>query len=73
ANEIIEITTQEYGEEMSLNEVFPQNIHNVEQMISLRNFVYNVVNIARNCKIIAEVTLNRFVRTPSKLITMEKV
>lgn len=73
ANEIIETTSQEYGEEMTLSDVFPQNLHSVEIMISLRNFVYNIVNIARNCKIIAEVTLNRFVRTPSKLVTLEKV
>ncbi|MCS6769980.1 MAG: phosphate uptake regulator PhoU [Candidatus Caldarchaeum sp.] len=73
ANEIIETTSQEYGEEMTLSDVFPQNLHSVEMMISLRNFVYNIVNIARNCKIIAEVTLNRFVRTPSKLVTLEKV
>ncbi|MEM4409252.1 MAG: PhoU domain-containing protein, partial [Candidatus Caldarchaeum sp.] len=73
ANEIIDITTQEYGEEMAFNDVFPQNLHDVTLTISLRNFVYNIVNIARNCKMIAEVTINRFVRLPSKMITVEKV
>ncbi len=73
ANEIIEITTQEYGEEMALNDVFQQNINNIELVISIRNFVYNIVNIARNCKIIAEVTINRFVRMSPKLVTVEKV
>jgi len=73
ANEVIDTATQQYGEDMAFNDVFPQNLHDVTLTISLRNFVYNIVNIARNCKMIAEVTINRFVRMPSKMITVEKV
>jgi len=73
ANEIIETTTTNYGEEMTFNDVFHHSINDLQVTISLRNFVYNIINIARSCKTIAEVTINRFVRTPSKLITVEMV
>ncbi|MDW8063298.1 MAG: phosphate uptake regulator PhoU [Candidatus Caldarchaeum sp.] len=72
ANEVINTTTQEYGEEMAFNDIFTHGVNDLNTAVSLRNFVYNVVNLVRNCKIVAEVTMNRFVRTPSKLITVEK-
>jgi phosphate uptake regulator len=73
ANEVVDTTTQEYGEEMAFNDVFPQGLSDVALTMAIRNYIYNLVNIARNCKMIAEVTLNRFVRTPSRLVTVEKV
>lgn len=73
ANEVIETTAREYGEEMAFNDVFGHGVTDPSTAVSIRNFIYNIVNFARNCKIVAEVTMNRFVRTPSKLITVEKV
>ncbi|MEM0349063.1 MAG: phosphate uptake regulator PhoU [Candidatus Caldarchaeum sp.] len=73
ANEVIEVTTKQYGEEMAFNDIFSHGVNDLATAVSLRNFVYNIISIARNCKIIAEVTMNRFVRTPSKLVTVESV
>lgn len=73
ANEVINITTSTYGDEMAFNDIFSHGVTDLATAVSVRNFVYNVVNIARNCKIVAEVTMNRFVRTPSKLVSVEKI
>lgn len=73
ANEVIEVTAKQYGEEMAFNDIFSHGVSDLATAVSLRNFVYNVISMARNCKIIAEVTMNRFVRTPSKLVTVESV
>ncbi|MEM3054002.1 MAG: phosphate uptake regulator PhoU, partial [Candidatus Caldarchaeum sp.] len=73
ANEVIEVTARQYGEEMAFNDIFSHGVSDLATAVSLRNFVYNVISMARNCKIIAEVTMNRFVRTPSKLVTVESV
>ncbi|MEM3122631.1 MAG: phosphate uptake regulator PhoU [Nitrososphaerota archaeon] len=71
ANEVIETTRKEFGGHISYSELFSAGNNDATLAIILRNIVWDMISVARNCKIIAEVTLNRFVRTPSKLVELE--
>jgi phosphate uptake regulator len=71
ANEIIETTRKEFGEHTSFSEFFSPERNEANLAVILRNIIWDMINIVRNCKIIAEVTVNRFVRTPSRLVELE--
>ena len=71
SNDVIESTRRFLTQDIKNAEEIIDEIENPRLAVSLRSIIWNLVNIVRNCKIIAEVTINRFVRTPSKLITIE--
>jgi phosphate uptake regulator len=73
ANEVIETTTRDWGEHISYSEIFPSESGDASVAVIMRNILWNIISVARNCKIIAEVTLNRFVRTPSRLVELETI
>lgn len=70
ANEVIETTSREWGEHISFSDLFPES-GNASTAVIMRNILWSMISVARNCKIIAEVTLNRFVRTPSRIVELK--
>ncbi|HIQ29480.1 MAG TPA: phosphate uptake regulator PhoU [Candidatus Caldiarchaeum subterraneum] len=73
ANEVIEQTRKYFEEHFKLREEIIENMDNLRVAVGVRSIIWNLINIARNCKIISEVTINRFVRTPSRLVSVESI
>ncbi|MDJ0270584.1 MAG: phosphate uptake regulator PhoU [Aigarchaeota archaeon] len=73
ANEVIDTTRKAFGEHFTYAEDIIGKASNPRVAAIVRSIIWNAVSVTRNCKIIAEVTVNRFVRIPSRLITIESV
>jgi len=73
ANEVIDSTRKYFEEHFKLREEIIKEMEDPRIAVGVRSIMWNLINIARNCKIIAEVTVNRFVRTPSRLIAIEPI
>jgi len=71
ANEVINTVLRALTERLSLAEDAFSKANDPHLAVIVRSIVSNVMSVLRNCKTIAEVTLNRFVRTPSRMITIE--
>ena len=69
ANEAVEMTLAAENDERKLTQKILTHVKDVSQATSLRIIVRNLGQIAKYCKIIGEITINRIMENPSEICT----
>ena len=71
ANEALETAKQAAEEERELTSEIMEGSSDAKMAASLRSIIWSLGQIARYCDIIAEITVNRFLRQSSDILTIE--